>query len=143
MTSLRAWHSYLSVFVAPSVLFFALTGSLQLFGLHESRGAYTAPLVVQELGRLHKDQVFAPQEKHPQPPAPAQTAQDRPPAQDDDDTTPLSALLLKWFFLAVALALVSSTGLGLWVALTHLKRGRVNRLVFAAGALMPIALLFV
>ena len=30
----RQWHLYLGTFFAPSILFFALTGALQLFGLH-------------------------------------------------------------------------------------------------------------
>ena len=56
---IRQVHGYLSAFVAPSVLFFALTGALQLFGLHEARDGYHPPALIEKLGRLHKDQAFA------------------------------------------------------------------------------------
>jgi uncharacterized iron-regulated membrane protein len=77
MTSVRRWHSYIGLFIAPSVLFFSLTGAVQLFSLHEAHGKY-------------------------QPPA----------ADDDDDKTGLSTLMLKGFFLLVALCLALSTSLG-------------------------------
>ena len=45
--TIRRWHTYLGLFIAPSVLFFSLTGAVQLFSLHEAHGDYTpAPLVI-------------------------------------------------------------------------------------------------
>ncbi len=58
LTTIRQWHSYLGLFIAPSVLFFALTGATQLFGLHESHGDYRPPAIVEKLSSVHKDQVF-------------------------------------------------------------------------------------
>jgi hypothetical protein len=57
--TIRQWHSYIGVFVAPSVLFFALTGSVQLFSLHEAHGHYEPPAIIEKLSSVHKDQVFA------------------------------------------------------------------------------------
>jgi hypothetical protein len=53
----RQWHLYLGTLFAPSIIFFAFTGSLQLFSLHESHpgDAYQAPAWVQKLGSIHKD----------------------------------------------------------------------------------------
>lgn len=58
LAAIRRFHSYLAVFIAPSILFFAFTGSLQLFGLHEAHPPYAPAPVIESLGRLHRDQVF-------------------------------------------------------------------------------------
>ncbi len=145
MASLRAWHAYLAVLIAPSVIFFALTGALQIFDLHETHGAYRAPLLLQSLGRLHKDQIFAPQPQH-EPPGPAPGAQPAgapapPPAADDDDRWSVSAWLLKVYFSGVALGLITATCMGLWIALTHPTRKRLSWILLAAGVLAPLAML--
>jgi hypothetical protein len=141
MSSIRVWHTYLGMLIAPTVLFFALTGALQIFSLHESHGAYQPPPLVEKLGMLHKDQVFALKERHEPPPAPA-AAQSGPPhpADDDDDAVPLGTLVLKWFFLLVAVGLTSSTVLGLWIGLTHLRHKRVALGLLVAGVVLPVAL---
>jgi hypothetical protein len=66
---IRRLHTYLGAFIAPSVLFFAATGSLQLFSLHEAHGDYQPPAFIEKLGMLHKDQVFAMKPKRTAPPA--------------------------------------------------------------------------
>src|SRR5471032_677790 len=77
MMTVRQIHTYIGAFIAPSVLFFAFTGSLQLFSLHEAHGAYTPPPIVEALGRVHKDQVLK------QKPA-ASTGADSHDEHDDD-----------------------------------------------------------
>jgi hypothetical protein len=42
-------------FHRPSVLFFALTGSTQLFNLHESHGNYRPPAIGTSLVTVHAD----------------------------------------------------------------------------------------
>ncbi len=56
MALIRQIHIYISVFVAPSLLFFAFTGALQTFRIPDQK---TAPVVIQKMARLHKDDVFA------------------------------------------------------------------------------------
>lgn len=53
---LRAVHLYLGVFTAPALLFFAFTGALQTFDLHEAaRGSdYKPPAWLQAISHLHK-----------------------------------------------------------------------------------------
>ncbi len=55
----------------------------------------------------------------------------------------LSTMLLKWFFLAVAIGLACSTGLGLWIGLTHPINRRTGWALVAAGAVIPILLILV
>ncbi len=141
---LRQWHGYLGAFIAPSVIFFALTGALQLFNLHEPHGGYHPAQIIEKLGRLHKDQVFALDHDHPSPPAEASprpaTSQPKP---DDDDQPAVATTVLKWFFLVVALGLVVSTAFGIWIALTK-PRGRTATVVLlAAGAAVPVLLLVI
>jgi hypothetical protein len=133
MISIRQLHSYIGVFIAPSVLFFALTGAVQLFSLHEAHGNYQPPAIVEKLSSVHKDQVFALGDHHDQAPSPA--------AKDDDDKTELSTLILKGFFLLVALCLAVSTVLGLWMGLTQTRQKRIAWLLAIAGALIPVGLL--
>jgi len=139
LAAVRRFHGYFGVFIAPSVMFFALTGSLQLFSLHESHGAYTPPVVIEKLGMLHKDQVFS---AKPRRPAPVKAVAPRP-AKARDEGPKAATLALKWFFLFVALTLVVSTTLGLWMALAYsAQKGRLW-LLFLAGAAVPLAILLV
>jgi hypothetical protein len=139
MASLRIWHTYLSVFIAPSVIFFALTGALQIFNFHEAHAGYQPPVLLEKLARVHKDQVFERAERH-EPPPPA--ADGRPPPHQEEEGGPgLLTLSLKWFFLLVALVLTTSTTLGLWIGLTHIARKRVAALLLCGGCLVPLLLL--
>ena len=141
MLSIRTWHTYLGIFIAPSVLFFAATGALQLFSLHEAHGAYTPPPIIEKLSALHKDQVFTLEDHHDHGPnegAPAHAPDDAKEA--DEDAPLLGTVLLKWFFLLVALGLMSSTLLGLWMGLTHVRHKRAGWWLLAVGILVPVGL---
>ena len=137
MMTVRQVHTYIGAFIAPSVLFFAFTGSLQLFSLHEAHGAYTPPAIIQALGRVHKDQVLK------ESPEPASEGADE---HDDHDHHAAAAptwpvVALKWVFLAVAIGLITSTLLGLWLAFTFGRRKAVVLALFVAGAALPVLLL--
>ena len=138
MLLLRRIHAYIGFFIAPSVLFFALSGSVQLFNLHESHGSYRPPVLFQYTASIHKDQVLALGHDHagpPPPQSPGQPHHEAPPARS------VPTLLLKWFFLAVALCLAASTGLGLYVGLKTTRRKRLLWALLIAGAVLPIGLL--
>lgn len=138
MVNIRRWHSYIGLFIAPSVLFYSLTGAAQVFSLHEAHGRYVPPAIVEKLSSVHKDQVFAFGNHHAPPesdtPSPAA-------AEDDQDKVSLSTLLLKWFFLIVALCLALSTAFGLWMGLTQTPRKKVRWTLVVVGSLIPVALL--
>ena len=138
MSSIRLWHSYIGILIAPSVIFFALTGALQIFSLHESHGTYTPPALIEKLSSMHKDQVF--EQKHHDD-GEAQSKDERqPPPQEHEAGPTLGTMLLKWFFLFVALALCASTLLGLWIGLTRFQRKRTGWWLLLAGIILPIGL---
>ena len=149
MLTLRRWHAWLGLLIAPSVLFFALTGAVQLFGLHESHGNYRPPALIEKLSSVHKDQVFAPGH-HGEPP-PGEQAASEPSAggdakvdqeahHDGDEDSSLSTTLLKYYFLMVALMLVVSTGFGIWMGISQLRRPRQAWALLLIGTLLPLAL---
>jgi len=134
----RDLHTYIGAFIAPSVLFFACTGSLQLFSLHEAHGVYTPPPIVEALGRVHKDQVL--REK---PDADGSEADDHHDHDHHHHATappPWPVMALKWFFLSMAIGLITSTLFGLWMALTFGRHKAVVLALFAAGAVLPALL---
>jgi len=144
MQSIRTWHTYIGILIAPSVLFFALTGALQLFSLHEAHDSYTPPALVEKLASLHKDQVFALKEREHEPESAAGAQpQDHPGEPKEEDAGPsLGTRLLKWFFLIVAAGLIASTSLGLWMGLTHLRHKGVGWWLLLVGTIIPVALSF-
>jgi hypothetical protein len=147
MTRIRQWHSYIGLFIAPSVLFFALTGAAQLFSLHEAHGNYEPPAIVEKLSSVHKDQVFEFGDHHGQAPAEPQAGKSdvdgAPHAGTDEhgDKSELQTFLLKLFFLVVALCLAVSTALGLWMGFTQMRRKTLAWLLVAAGTMIPVGLL--
>jgi hypothetical protein len=148
MINIRRWHSYLGLLIAPSVLFFALTGAAQLFGLHEAHGNYKPAALIEKLSSVHKDQEYA--LGHHGPPSPDATASE-PDAgavrsaavQADDDKPDLRKALLKAYFLIVALALAVSTGFGIWMGLTQIRRRSLAWTLLLTGAVVPVMLLLI
>src|SRR5271154_2239015 len=66
---LRLVHLYIGVFIAPALLFFAFTGALQTFSLHETtRGSsYKPPAWAVTLAKTHKKQTRVAPAKNPPP----------------------------------------------------------------------------
>ena len=127
----RRLHAYFSVFIAPSLLFFAITGSLQIYRLHEAHDAYRPAPIIERLAAVHKDQVY--EQPHHRPPPAAKREEphkDPPPA--------LGVQALKAFFAVVAAGLVLTTLLGLWMALRYTRRTWTCCGLFAAGMVVPL-----
>lgn len=141
---LRQWHAYTGLLIAPSVLFFALTGVLQIFNLHEAHGTYQPALLIEKLSAVHKDQVFEAPHDHPPPydgPVPGAQAggvPDEHAAHDEDDKVAASTLILKWYFLLVGLGLAVSTLIGAWMGTTQLRSKATAWTLLLAGILLPI-----
>ncbi len=140
LAALRRFHLWVGMFIAPSVLFFAFTGSLQLFSLHEAHGGYEPPAVIEALAKTHKDQVFAVDK--PEAGEPGEAGADDG-HRHHDEAPKATTLALKWFFLTVAAGLIVSTCLGLWMALVAGRDRRVAGLLLLAGAVVPVALLII
>jgi hypothetical protein len=141
MMTVRQLHTYVGAFIAPSVLFFAFTGSLQLFSLHEAHGSYKPPAFVEQFGSIHKDQVL----KQPRATGDAQDAHDHAhhaarPHSGPQAPPAWNVVALKWLFLAVAVGLMGSTVAGLWLAFTFSRRKRLVLGLLAAGFVLPFLL---
>jgi hypothetical protein len=139
---LRQWHAYIGLFIAPSVLFLALTGALQIFNLHEAHGSYRPAALIEKLSAVHKDQVFEEPRHHPPPDEPesASGAAGAHPA-DDDERIRAATLALKWFSFGVSLGLIVSTLIGIWMGTTQIRRKAVAWTLLIAGTVTPICLL--
>jgi hypothetical protein len=142
LKAVRLTHHYIGVFFSPTILFFAITGGLQMFGLHEtSRGSsYVPPAILVHLSQLHKKGTLYLPPRKVVPPAPPRADGPRPevPKSDASGTQmPPSAsqapnpLPMKIFFAATALALVLSTCTGLFMSWKYARRK-----VVVAGVLL-------
>jgi hypothetical protein len=154
LKSVRLIHRYIGLFFAPTILFFAITGGLQMFGLHESaRGSsYVPPNILVHLSQLHKKgTLYLPPRKVATPNSPKSDGvkPDGPkpetlkPAQAFPATPPPSSLPMKMFFAATALALAISTCTGIIMGWKYTRRKSIVLLTLATGVLVPAILLFV
>ncbi len=158
MRLVRQIHAYLGLLIAPSVLFFALSGGLQIFSLHEAHGGYRPPALFKTMAALHKDQVTAEPGHHhdgPPPPSAGQKQDGDAHAGPPDNGTPAkgkpdgggdpdahkpkaSTLVLKLFFEVVVAGLFTSTLLGLWIGLSFTRTPRLSWSLLAAGVVIPV-----
>jgi hypothetical protein len=151
----RLVHLYLGVFIAPALLFFAFTGALQTFSLHETtRGSsYKPPAWAVMLGQIHKKQTpIVPVRKLP--PADKQSdkaASDKATPEKSQsssaspsDPAPTAApkshnpLPLKCFFLLVAIGLFISTLSGLYMSYKYIRNRSLITTILLAGTIIPI-----
>ena len=150
----RLIHLYLGVFTAPALLFFAFTGALQTFSLHETtrESSYKPPAWAVTLGQIHKKQTpVVPVRKQP-PPAAASEGQagrdlasanrqaEQPSAPEGKKHHPLP---MKIFFLVVAVSLFLSTLTGIYMSYKYMRNRSVVTALLMLGAVIPVALVFV
>lgn len=147
----RAWHLYLGTLFAPSILFFALTGSLQLFGLHEGRPgeAYQPPEWIQKLGSIHKNQTVSErrgpgftgeQRRSPDSGEARRSPQLEGGRREERRRTNVFTLALKWFFLAAAVGLTFSTLLGIFMAFQFNRSRALVWGLLLLGTATPVVL---
>jgi len=132
---LRQLHIYLSFFIAPCLIFFAITGALQTFRIPDEKAA---PVLVQKLARVHRDDIFA-----LKPPSPPRTdpnvALKQPKAPRPKPS--LSVVMMRWFFVLASALIVITTLMGLWMGLAYSRDRMVLWLLLLAGTVLPIVLL--
>ena len=150
MRSLRQLHHYVGVFLAPAILFFAVSGAVQTFRLGEDKGwGGPPPAVLVWMTSVHKDQTLPRAE--PPKPAPLPKAEAAKPAPDDDHDhdhdhqAPRgpSPLPLKIFVVLLSLGLITSTLLGITIALNNRAMRRTSIVMLIAGTVLPLLLLLV
>jgi hypothetical protein len=120
MKLLRTLHLFLSCLFAPILIFFAVTGSWQLFNWHESTRdkTYIAPPALAALSFVHKD-------------AHLRGTPGRQP-------TPL-----RYFMLAAAVGLVATAAIGIVMAYRFSRRPMVATICLLAGIVLPAGLLWI
>jgi hypothetical protein len=156
---LRQIHLYTGVFIAPALLFFAFTGALQTFNLHETtRGSsYKPPAWAVMLAQIHKKQTpIVPVRK--QPPSDKQAGKTAPemaqPSPATSQPAPAEApkptgeaapkshnpLPLKYFFLLVSIGLFASTLSGLYMSYKYIRNKRLITVMLLLGIVVPVLL---
>lgn len=137
LRNLRRWHHYIGVFLAPSILFFAFSGFIQVVGWQDQRNP-PPPGWVSWIAGIHKHQAApGPRPSAPATPAGASMAK----SDDDHDHEAAGFIPLKPFALLTAVGLLLSTLIGLAVALGTQSMRRVSVIVLAAGIVAPALLM--
>ena len=169
----RVLHLYFGVFITPAILFFALTGALQTFGLHETNRDhpdYKPARWMVVLGQLHKKQTIVVPVRKPQPPAVQSGAADAGAARakhDNGAANPSSPVIpagvaagatnapppaperkrhplpLRIFFLTVCVGLFSATATGLYMSYKYTRNKVLVTVALLAGIAVPWVLVYV
>ena len=137
----RVVHLYLGVFTVPAILFFAFTGALQTFSLHDAAkdGSYTPAYWIAIGSQLHKKQTI--QLPTPKDPSKKNAAEDDPKPQKRQSSTPRhNTFQMKIFFLVVSISLFFSTLTGLYMSYMHCRNKVRLTAVHFAGIAIPVAL---
>lgn len=145
---LRKLHLYIGVFITPALLFFAFTGALQTFSLHETTqgSTYKPPSWAVKLGQLHKKQTLEVPVRKPRPVADTPKGDkptDAAPAKNPDvpAVKPKPHLPMKIFFLLVAVGLLTSALTGLYMTYRYSRNWIVITGLLLAGIVVPLLLL--
>ena len=146
LKAIRLTHLYSGVFLAPAILFFSITGGLQMFSLHETtRGSsYVPPKILVHLAQLHKKGTLTVAPRRlapPAPPVPATSAKPESPKPSGPEGR--SPLPFKIFAALTALGLVVSTLSGMVMSWKYSRRKRWIAATFIAGIVIPLLLLLV
>ena len=137
MKIIRKLHFWIGVLFAPTIFFFALSGGLQILGLHEGRNASKW---IAELALIHKDQQVTAAQRPQRRPEPSDVA----PAHDAQPAPapPHRSPLLIVFFLMMSVGLMLSTVLGVYMAFAYKRDRRVIWGLLFAGVAIPVIGLF-
>ncbi len=120
MKLIRKLHLYLGCLFAPLIIFFAITGAWQTFSWHESSEdkTYTPPAWIGKLSEVHKNQ----------------RTEHAPGARP--------SVPLRWFIVLMSVGLVVTTLLGIYMAFKMTRNMVLVVILFAAGLVVPIVLLY-
>ncbi len=118
MKKLREIHLYLGCIFAPVLIFFAVSGAWQLFGLHRGRkdNSYTPAKAIVVLSDVHRFQHLLP-------------------------ANPEAATPLRYFMLAAAVGLVFTTILGIVMAFRFGRSRSTVSTCLVAGVAIPVIIL--
>ena len=144
---IRLIHLYVGVFISPSLIFFAITGGLQTFGLHEvGRGSsYHPPALLMELAQLHKRQTTVMPVRKAKPTADVDPDAAPKPnrAAPPDQPNGHHLLPMKIFFAMVSVGMLITTFTGLYMSYRFGRNAWVITALWVAGFAVPVGMLYV
>ena len=143
--TIRQIHLYLGTFFAPAIIFFALTGAVQTFGLHEDArdGSYHAPAWLSILAEIHKDQSLGKPHRGPPPGlVPGRAAMGASGAVPGAPRKLRASQPLKVFVAFMAIGLIVTATLGIYIATKNIRARKITWTLLVLGTALPIALLF-
>ena len=134
----------MGLFFSPAILFFAFSGAMQTFNLHEvnKTTGYVPPKWIVEMAQIHKKQTLAFSKEKAKPVVPESAPRD-PAAQKKVVPRRNSAFLLKCFVLAMSVGLMATTFLGIYMAFRYDVKRRILLGMLIAGTLLPIVMMLV
>jgi hypothetical protein len=137
LVTLRLIHYYAGVFFAPTIIFFAFSGVLQVFKLHETyrdtpgaQGDWIA-----WMSQVHRESALIPPRVAPaKAPAGAEAAPGKAPPKEKSSP-------FRWFAALMGVSLIGASLAGLWIAYNYPKRRRSFFITLLTGMVLPIVLL--
>ena len=128
IATIRLAHYYAGVFFAPTIIFFAFTGVLQVFKLHETYretpGAQGGAIAW--MSQVHREAALIPPKVAPAKAPP-------PPAERSNP--------FKYFAAIMGISLLGASLAGLWIAFKYPSRRRSFSITLIAGVVVPMVLL--
>jgi len=131
---LRRIHLWLGTFFAPSIIFFALSGSIQAVGFQDRSAGYAPPAWIAFIANVHKHGALL----HPAAHVPA-VKDARPKAASGKKPSFPNPFSL--FAMVLGILLAAASALGVWIAFLNRRERRVTGVLLAAGLVVPIILL--
>jgi hypothetical protein len=136
LVTLRLIHYYAGVFFAPTIIFFALSGVMQVFKLHESYRATPGAQGdwIAWMSQVHKESALIPPRAAPAKAAPRPEGAPAEPRRERSSP-------FKWFAALMGISLIGASLAGLWIAFNYPKRRTSFYTTLMAGIAVPIVLL--
>jgi hypothetical protein len=131
--ALRRLHRLSGLFFAPTLLFFALTGVLQVFDLHKIRPGNAPLAFVLKAASLHKNQTTHIRSRTP---TLAKAGTDLKPPEE----VSLARQMLKAFAAIASAFLLLTTFLGVTLALGSARDRLASALALVGGVVIPLFL---
>jgi hypothetical protein len=150
--TLRRLHGWAGALFAPAILFFAVSGLLQVFDLHKAPpgSERQPPAAVRAMAQLHKNQTL----KLGKDPGPRPSRHDKDKGDKDRGdkdrgdkgpapakAEPLGQQLLKAYAAATSLVLALTTLVGIVIALRNRRERVLSLVLLLVGIFAPLGLL--
>ncbi|MFA5968853.1 MAG: PepSY domain-containing protein [Sphingomonas sp.] len=144
---LRQYHNWLGLFFAPAIIFFALSGTMQMLGFQDRAPGYQPPGWISLIANVHKHGMVQRPGKPRAAPSPAPKATPAPekkPAETGHDDHEEAGLgLFKLFATILGLLLATASVLGIFIAYASKAARRTTTMLLLAGTLVPVVLLMI